>query len=57
MLRETSFRVRSLVEGGADLDGVRAAAPLADYHEDWNWRFITTERMVDTLYNDAVARQ
>jgi glyoxylase-like metal-dependent hydrolase (beta-lactamase superfamily II) len=57
MLRETSFRVRSLVEGGADLDAVRAAAPLADYHEDWNWRFITTERMVDTLYNDAVARQ
>lgn len=57
MLRETSFRVRTLVEGGADLDAVRAAEPLADYHADWNWRFITTERMVETLYNDAVARQ
>ena len=56
MLRETSFRVRSLVEGGADLEAVRAAEPLADYHEDWNWAFITTERMVDTLYYDATAR-
>ena len=56
MLRETSFRVRSLVKGGADLEAVRAAEPLADYHDDWNWRFITTERMLETLYNDAVAR-
>lgn len=56
MLRETSFRVRSLVEGGADLDAVRAAEPLADYHDEWNWRFITTERMVETLYNDAISR-
>jgi len=56
MLREASFRVRTLVEGGADLETVRASDPLADFHEAWNWRFITTERMVETLYNDAVAR-
>jgi len=55
MLREASFRVRSLVESGADLEAVRAAEPLADFDADWNWRFITTERMVETLYNDAVA--
>lgn len=54
MLREAAFRVRTLVEGGADLDAVRAAAPLADMEEDWNWRFVTTDRMVQTLYNDAV---
>lgn len=53
MLRETAFRVRTLVEGGADLDAVRAAAPLADFHDAWNWGFITTDRMVQTLYNDA----
>jgi cyclase len=53
MLREASFRVRTLVEGGADLDAVRAAEPLSDYDADWNWRFITTDRMVQTLYNDA----
>lgn len=54
MLREAAFRVRTLVEGGADLDAVMAAEPLSDFHDDWNWRFITTERMVTTLYNDAV---
>lgn len=54
MLREAAFRVRTLVEGGADLEAVRAAEPLADLHDDWNWRFITTDRMVQTLYNDAV---
>lgn len=54
MLREAAFRVRTLVEGGADLDAVRDAEPLADFHEDWNWGFISTDRMVQTLYNDAV---
>ena len=53
MLKEASFRVRTLVEGGADLDAVRAAEPLADFDADWNWRFVTTDRMVQTLYNDA----
>ncbi len=53
MLREAAFRVRTLVEGGADLEAVRAAAPLADFDAAWNWRFITTDRMVQTLYNDA----
>lgn len=55
MLREAAFRVRTLVEGGADLEAVLAAQPLADYDAEWSWRFITTERMVTTLYNDAVA--
>ncbi|WP_323760697.1 MBL fold metallo-hydrolase [Maricaulis sp.] len=55
MLREAAFRVRTLVESGADLETVLAAEPLADYDAEWSWRFITTERMVTTLYNDAVA--
>jgi cyclase len=54
MVREASFRVRTLVEGGADLEAVRAAEPLADMHDEWNWGFVTTDRMVQTLYNDAV---
>jgi glyoxylase-like metal-dependent hydrolase (beta-lactamase superfamily II) len=56
MVRETSSRVRALVAEGADREAVAEAAPLADYEEDWAWRFITTERMLDALYNDAVAR-
>jgi len=31
-----------------------AANPLAKYHDRYNWGFITTDRMVQTLYNDAV---
>jgi glyoxylase-like metal-dependent hydrolase (beta-lactamase superfamily II) len=54
MVREAAFRVRTLVEGGADLETVRAAEPLADLHDTWNWGFITTDRFVQTLYNDAV---
>ena len=57
MLREAAFRVRTLVEGGADLEAVRAAAPLADLHDEWNWGFITTDRMVQTLYNDAAGNE
>ena len=29
---------------------ILAANPLADYHDVWNWGFITTERMTETLY-------
>lgn len=53
MLREASFRIRTLVEAGADLDAVRAAEPLADFHDTWNWGFVTTDRMLQTLFNDA----
>ena len=54
MLRDAAFRVRTLVEGGADLETLRAMHPLSDLHDDWNWGFITTDRMLQTLYNDAV---
>ncbi|MHA6287804.1 MBL fold metallo-hydrolase [Maricaulis sp. CAU 1757] len=53
MLEDAAARVRALVEEGADLEAVRAAAPLVDYDADWSWGFITTDRMVQTLYNDA----
>ncbi|WP_203290925.1 MBL fold metallo-hydrolase [Maricaulis parjimensis] len=54
MVREAAFRVRTLVEGGADLEALREAEPLADLHDDWNWGFISTDRFLQTLYNDAV---
>lgn len=53
MVREAAFRVRTLVEGGATLETLREAAPLADYEAEWSWGFITTDRMLQTLYNDA----
>jgi glyoxylase-like metal-dependent hydrolase (beta-lactamase superfamily II) len=52
MLTQARARVAALVADGHDYEGVLAAEPLADFHDDWNWAFITTERMVWTLYRD-----
>lgn len=49
MLKDAYARVRSLIEAGKSEEEILAANPLADYHEDWNWGFITTERMTKTL--------
>lgn len=50
MLVDARARVKNLVDQGLSQDEVLAANPLADYHDTWNWRFITTERMTTTLY-------
>ena len=50
MLEDAYGRVRALVNAGQSEEQILAANPLADYHDDWNWGFITTERMTKTLY-------
>jgi glyoxylase-like metal-dependent hydrolase (beta-lactamase superfamily II) len=50
MLRDAVSRVEALVLEGMTADEVVAANPLADYHDTWNWGFISTERMTRTLY-------
>ncbi len=50
MLVDAEKRVAALVNEGKSVDEVVAANPLADYHDDWNWGFITTERMTRTIY-------
>ncbi|XBQ17506.1 MAG: MBL fold metallo-hydrolase [Oceanicaulis sp.] len=52
MLEQARALVADMVEDGAGWEEVRSANPLAPFHEDWNWRFITTERMTWTLYRD-----
>lgn len=56
MLREGKARVQALVDQGLNLAQIQEANPLADFHEDWNWRFITTERMTTTFYRDITGR-
>ncbi|MEE2526716.1 MBL fold metallo-hydrolase [Hyphobacterium sp. HN65] len=53
MVEATRAIVTPMVEAGMSLEEVLAANPLADYHEDWNWGFICTPRMIATLYHDA----
>jgi len=50
MLVDAEARVKKLVDAGMSQDEVLAENPLADYHEQWNWSFITTEVMTMTLY-------
>lgn len=52
MLIEGRARVAALVEEGHDLAAIQEQNPLSDFHDAWNWGFITTERMVWTFYRD-----
>ncbi|GGE49779.1 hypothetical protein GCM10011367_25840 [Marinicauda pacifica] len=52
MLTQARARVAELVDQGMGLDAIQAANPLSDFHEDRDWGFITTERMIWTLYRD-----
>jgi glyoxylase-like metal-dependent hydrolase (beta-lactamase superfamily II) len=54
MLRDAESRVEALVLEGMTEEEVVAANPLADYHDTWNWGFITTERMTQTLYRSML---
>ncbi|MCC5996844.1 MAG: MBL fold metallo-hydrolase [Oceanicaulis sp.] len=53
MLTAARDAVAELAAQGLSLDEVQAANPLAPFHDEWNWRFITSERMTATLYRDA----
>ena len=55
MLEDAQARVKAMVDAGNSLDEIKAANPLADYHDGWNWEFITTERMTETLYRSLTA--
>jgi len=55
MLVDAEARVKAMVDDGKSQDEVLAANPLADYHETWNWNFITTEIMTQTLYRSLTS--
>jgi uncharacterized membrane protein len=51
MLEDSSAIIKALIAEGHSEDEVVAKNPLQKYHDDWNWGFITTERMTRQLYN------
>ncbi|MDH3265567.1 MAG: hypothetical protein OEM25_01265 [Gammaproteobacteria bacterium] len=55
VLIDCEARVTALVDDGKTAEEVVAANPLADYHDTWNWSFITTERMTQTLYRSLTS--
>jgi cyclase len=49
MLIDAEARVKALIDKGMGEEEIVAANPLSIYHDDYNWGFITTERMTRTL--------
>ena len=49
MLKDAGALVKALIDKGMDAEEIVATNPLAGYHDQYNWRFITTERMTRTL--------
>ncbi len=49
MLVDARARIKALLDEGMSGEEILAANPLADYDADFNWRFITTARMTETL--------
>ncbi len=56
MLKDSLARVSKLVQQGKSIDEIVELNPLADYHDDWNWGFITTERMTRTIHRDLTGK-
>jgi cyclase len=55
VLKDGRKRVKALVDQGMSEEEVLAANPLADYHDEYNWSFITTERMTSTHFRDLTS--
>ena len=55
MLEDAQSRVKALVDAGKSQEEIVAENPLADYHDGWNWGFITTQIMTETLYRSLTA--
>lgn len=49
MLINAEALVKALIDKGMAEEDIVAANPLSVYHDDYNWGFITTERMTRTL--------
>ncbi len=50
VLTDSQARVKLLVDQGRTIDEILETNPLSVYHDDYNWQFISTERMTRTLY-------
>ena len=55
MLIESQARVKALLDAGKSKQEILTENPLADYHDVWNWGFITTERMTEMLYRSLTS--
>ncbi len=57
VLIDAEARVKALVDTGLSADDIVAASPLSIYHDDYDWGFISTERMTRTLIRSLTTDQ
>lgn len=55
MLNAGRTAVRQEMMQGKSREDVISSTPLAAFDEDWTWRFITSDRMTGTFYDDLLA--
>jgi len=56
MLKDAEARVKALIDKGMSEEEILAANPLADYHDQYSWFFITTERMTKTFIRSLTGK-
>ena len=56
MLTDAEARVQALIDKGMDEEQIVAANPLSKYHDQYNWQFITTERMTRTIIRSLTGK-
>ena len=56
MLNNAEALVKALIDKGMDEEQIVAANPLSKYHDQYNWQFITTERMTRTLIRSLTGK-
>jgi glyoxylase-like metal-dependent hydrolase (beta-lactamase superfamily II) len=56
MLVNAEAKVNALIEAGLNEEQIVAMNPLSIYHDQYNWNFITTERMTRTLIRSLTGK-
>ena len=54
VLEDSINIIADLIASGKDEEQVIALNPLAKYHDDWNWGFITTEKMTRQVFKSLI---
>ena len=56
MLINAEAKVKALMDAGMDEEQIVSTNPLSIYHDQYNWSFITTERMTRTLIRSLTGK-
>jgi len=56
MLINAEAKVKALIDAGMNAEQIVSTNPLAIYHDQYNWNFITTERMTRTLIRSLTGK-